>query len=167
MSQSEEDLEQEKREWCELHRGVDEFEGGEEDNVAAGADGKVTEVIDCDADQEGGKQRKDIAARSPMWEHFTKVKENGVVIKGNCKYCKHDIMAHPVFNGTSALKRHFNSCKSNPNRIIKDGKQGILQIKEGNNISTWKFDPEALRVAFCEMVIEDEEPFARQNQRWY
>lgn len=33
--------------------------------------------------------------------------------------------------------------------------------KKDNNVGTWKFDPEVLRIAFCEMIIEDEQPFAR------
>jgi hypothetical protein len=78
---------------------------------------------------------------------------------GRLNYCKHEITAHPVWNGTSAMRRHFNSCKKNPHRV-DDAKQGVLQVNRNNSVGTWKFDPDLLRKAFSEMVIEDELPFA-------
>ena len=35
-----------------------------------------------------------------------------------------------------------------------------MQVKDGSNVGTWKFDPEMLKTAFSEMIIEDELPFA-------
>jgi hypothetical protein len=124
--------------------------------VAAGDTERV--VINVDPDVEGNK-RKEMAARSNMWQHFTKIKENGQLRKGKCNYCKHEITTHPVLNGTSAMRRHFNSCKKNLHRV-DDAKQGVLQVNRNNSVGTWKFDPDLLRKAFSEMVIEDELPFA-------
>jgi hypothetical protein len=62
-------------------------------------------------------------------------------------------------HGTSSLKRHFVVCKRNPNKFNKGPSQGILQATHCEGISTFKFDQEALRLAFAEMVIEDEQPF--------
>jgi hypothetical protein len=53
----------------------------------------------------------------------------------------------------------FSVCKRNPHRCSDDATQGVLQVSAGSTVSTWKFDPDLLRSAFAEMVIEDEEPF--------
>jgi hypothetical protein len=79
---------------------------------------------------------------------------------GKCKYCSRQIKAESKKDGTSALKRHFNACKRNPHKFIKDPKQVILQCTQGEALGTFKFDVEALREAFSEMIIEDELPFA-------
>ena len=100
-----------------------------------------------------------MAARSKIWEHFIKITEKGVVVKGKCKYCSAEIKAHPVLNGTSGMHKHFGICRRNPHRCSDDASQGVLQVTEGNSVSTWKFDPKLLRSAFAEMIIEDEEPF--------
>jgi hypothetical protein len=64
------------------------------------------ETIDCVVDEGDVKKRKDIPKRNDIWEHFTEVKdEHNVVIKGKCKYCKHDIQAHSVNNGTSTMRK--------------------------------------------------------------
>jgi len=177
MSQSNEDIDEQMASWDE--GGEDKNDADFEDPAivaaviaadkeAAAADkeefaadkaavekGKETEVIDVDADE--GKKRTAIAKRSDMWQHFIEIKdEDGVVVKGRCKYCKNAIAAHAVNNGTSAMRRHFNTCKRNPFRAH----QGVLQVKDGSNVGTWKFDPEMLRTAFSEMIIEDELPFA-------
>lgn len=161
MSQADEDTgDKQISEWVEASRPELVAEGWkmpEEGDVTA-ADGADKKVIDVDEEDEG-KQRKEIAARSNMWMHFTKIKENGVVVRGKCNYCSNKIAAHPVHNGTSAMRRHFNSCKRNPHRVSDDSKQGVL-VNEGTNLGTWKFDPDLLRAAFSEMIIEDEQPFA-------
>uniref|UniRef100_A0A0A9HBG7 hAT-like transposase RNase-H fold domain-containing protein n=1 Tax=Arundo donax TaxID=35708 RepID=A0A0A9HBG7_ARUDO len=74
-------------------------------------------------------------------------------------YCHHVIAADTTTNGTSSMHRHFNSCKCNPHKFNMDLKQGTLQTTPGQGISTWRYDPEALREAFAEMIIEDELPF--------
>ena len=60
-------------------------------------------------------------------------------------------------HGTSSLSRHLQSCPRNPNKFENDRKQGTLQ---GEGVTTWRFDQDALRAAFAEMVVEDEEPFS-------
>jgi hypothetical protein len=84
--------------------------------------------------------------RSNIWQHFTGIKDNGVVVKGKCKYCKREIQAHPKF-------KHFNICKHNPH--AGHMKQGVLQVKDGSGVETWKCDPELLIKTFSKMIIED------------
>ena len=139
--------------------GADGKEAGADEKNAAADEEKQKEVIDVDADAEDGTKKKEMTARSKIWDHFIKIMEKGVVVKGQCKYCKAEIKAHPVHNGTSGMRKHFGVCKSNPHRSSDDATQGVLQVSEGNNVGTWKFDPELLRSAFTEMIIEDEEPF--------
>jgi hypothetical protein len=62
-------------------------------------------------------------------------------------------------NGTSALRAHFNICKCNPHKN-RDPNQSNLQLSHGENVAIYKFDHKAIRKAFSEMVIEDEQPFA-------
>lgn len=136
--------------------GVVDLEGTEagkegEGNVKAPADVKEGEKKEA---------RKKMTARSEMWKHFEKILVDGVVQKGKCNYCKTDIAAHPVINGTSALGKHFRICKLNPHRNTGDDKQTVLQVNSGDSVHAWKFDPEALRNAFAAMIIEDELPFA-------
>lgn len=122
---------------------------------------KVNEDDLIDVDKEPEKEtRKQMAERSEWWDHFTKVKVGGVLKAGKCKYCSREIKAESKGHGTSALKRHFGACKFNPNKFIKDPKQGTLQCTQGEAPVTSKFDAEALREAFAEMIIEDELPFA-------
>jgi hypothetical protein len=58
------------------------------------------------------------------------------------------------------LKRHLQSCKHNPNKFEKYGKHGYLQAIQGEGVSTWRFDQDALSEAFAKMIIEDGLPFA-------
>ena len=81
-----------------------------------------------------------------------------MVVKGKCKYCNAEIKAHPVLNGTSGMRKHFGICRSNPHRSSDDATQDVLQVNEGTSVGTWKFDPELLRSAFAEFIIEEEEP---------
>jgi hypothetical protein len=37
--------------------------------------------------------------------------------------------------------------------------QTNLKVSQGEGVSTWRYDPEAIRQAFVQMVIEDELPF--------
>jgi hypothetical protein len=78
---------------------------------------------------------------------------------GKCKYCSREIKADTRGHGTSALNKHFKTCKRNPHVHDKDPKQGTLQAARGEAPATWRFDQDALREAFAEMVIEDEQPF--------
>eukprot|EP00267_Zea_mays_P043652 XP_020395764.1 zinc finger BED domain-containing protein RICESLEEPER 2-like [Zea mays] len=115
-----------------------------------------------DVEKEGQCQaRKEMAPRSEMWQHFIKVKnDSGDLRAGRCKYCHREIKADTRSHGTSALRKHFNICKRNPNIFNKDPKQGTLQATDGEAPTTWRFDQDALREAFAEMVVEDELPFA-------
>jgi hypothetical protein len=101
-----------------------------------------------------------MATRSEMWQHFVRIKDDkNIVRSARCKYCSRIMKADTKGNGTSSLIRHFNVCKHNPHKFNKYSTQGILQATQGNAISTWRFDQDALRAAFVEMVIEDEQPF--------
>jgi hypothetical protein len=104
-------------------------------------------VIDVEDDE---KKRKPMAARSGMWEHFTKIfDDKGQLVKGKCKYCSALIGAHPVWNGTSGMHRHFSTCKRNPYRAHDDAKQCVLSVTEGQgqgtSVGTWKFDQDLIR----------------------
>lgn len=136
---------------------VGQSSGGGVEEIAAEAgledDGKVKEG-------EKKEARKKMDSRSEMWKHFKKILIDGVLQKGNCNYCKTDIAAHTVMNGTSALRKHFNVCKRNPHKNLGDDKQSVLQVNSGDSVHAWKFDPEALRNSFAAMIIVDELPFA-------
>ncbi|WVZ56860.1 hypothetical protein U9M48_007332 [Paspalum notatum var. saurae] len=126
MSQSEEDIDEEMEAWAEDGGNKNDADFEDPDVVAAviaadkeaaaaakeeefaadkaAADKAAVEkgnekvVIDVDADEV--KKKREIAKRSDIWKHFTEIKdEDGVVVKGRCKYCNHDIAAHPVNNG--------------------------------------------------------------------
>lgn len=129
------------------------------ENIGTDAEKNNEDVVQISDGEE--KERN---SRSDIWEHFVKIKENGVLKKGKCKYCHRLIAADTNRNGTSAMRRHFNSCKRNPHKFNKDPKQGTLQATNGQGISTWKYDPEALRQAFAEMVIEDELLYLARSQ---
>ncbi|CAD6250684.1 unnamed protein product [Miscanthus lutarioriparius] len=112
-------------------------------------------VIDVDEKETEKTQRKELAPRSKMWQHFIKIKDDkGLLKAGRCKYCHHDIKADTRGHGTSALKKHFGTCKCNPHVFNKDPKQGTLQSCWGEAPTTWRFDQEALREAFAEMFKE-------------
>jgi hypothetical protein len=143
---SDEDLDQDMRDWEETYAGSDgnfkddsdaEKDGAatrahgdaEKDGAATRADGdaeKGKEVIDVEAEEE--KKRKPMASRSSMWDHFTKIYNKGQLVKGKCNYCGNEIAAHPVLNGTFAMRKHFNTCKRNPHRVSDDAKQGVLLV---------------------------------------
>jgi hypothetical protein len=117
-----------------------------------------TEVIDVDDSET--VEKKQLASRSEYWQHFIKIKDDkGQVRAGKCKYCSREIKAATREHGTSALKKHFLVCKRNPHVHDKDPKQGVLQAVHGEAPATWRFDQGALREAFAQMVIEDEQPF--------
>jgi hypothetical protein len=81
-----------------------------------------------------------------------------IVKSARCNYCSHVLKADSIANGTS-LKKHFNVCKRNSHKFANDPAQGTLQATQGEGIVTWRFDEYELRVAFAEMVIEDERHF--------
>jgi hypothetical protein len=151
---SEEECQQEMSEWTEMMAGPDgNFVADEQESGAA-----EKEVIDLEGEE--GKKRKQMTSRSEMWDHFSKIFEGGEVVKGKCNYCSREIQATSK-NGTSAMRKHFNCCKHNPH---VDSKQGVISISQGTSVGTWKYDPDLLRSAFAEMIIEDEEPFAKSEK---
>jgi hypothetical protein len=104
--------------------------------------------------------RKEIAPRSDVWQHFIKIKDDKDIVRhAKCKYCHRNMKAEAGRHGTSSLKRHLVACKHNPNKFNKDPSQGTLQATQHEGVSTWRFDQDTLRVAFAEMVIEDELSF--------
>jgi hypothetical protein len=115
---------------CEV-QAVEERQasGGSGEAIAAKAghedDGKVKAP---EAVKEGEKKdaQKPMASRSEMWKHFEKIMIDGVLHKGKCNYCKTEIAAHTVINGTTALCKHFLVCKRNPHKNISDDKQAVL-----------------------------------------
>ena len=116
------------------------------------------EVIDLENDTGKEKERKQMAPRSNVWNHFNKIKDDkGFLKSAQCKYCSRPMKAESKGHGTSSLSRHLQSCPRNPNKFENDRKQGTLQ---GEGVTTWRFDQDALRAAFAEMVVEDEEPFS-------
>ncbi|XP_077223462.1 zinc finger BED domain-containing protein RICESLEEPER 2-like [Tasmannia lanceolata] len=111
------------------------------------------------------RKRKNMKARSDVWEHYTKfVNEEGEQ-KARCRYCEKEFHSDPRRNGTSALKTHIASCKKFPPNInTKQTQLNYQPIKgqEGDGsgtLTTWKFDQEAIRNALARMVIVDELPF--------
>jgi hypothetical protein len=122
------------------------------------------EIAEAAAEKEV-KKRKAMAPGSEVWQSFTKIIDNNssVIKEARCNYCKIVIKCEAKVNGTSALGKHLKVCKKNPNKI-NDDKQLVLQAcsedGSGSSITSWRLDPEMLRVAFTEMLITDELPFA-------
>jgi hypothetical protein len=59
-----------------------------------------TVLIDVEETEER-VERKEMASRSDMWQHFIKIKdEKGFLKTGKCKYCHREIKADPVAHGT-------------------------------------------------------------------
>jgi hypothetical protein len=104
------------------------------------------------------KKRKEIALRSEVWSHFINSIVDSHLKKRKCKYRSCEIKCDPNVNGTSALCSHFNICKCNPHEN-RDSNQSNLQLSQGDNVVIYKFDPDAIRKAFTEMVIVDEQAF--------
>ncbi|TMX00454.1 hypothetical protein EJD97_000805, partial [Solanum chilense] len=48
-------------------------------------------------------KKKEMDPRSPVWQHFEKVFENGVLVKAKCLHCKQYYAANTTRNGTSRL----------------------------------------------------------------
>jgi hypothetical protein len=105
-------------------------------------------VINVEETEKEKVERKEMAARSEMWQHFIRIKDDkGFLKAARCKYCHREIKAGTREHGTFALKKHFGICKRNPHVFNKDPKQGTLQACHGEAPATWRFDQEALRDA--------------------
>ncbi|KAM0901021.1 hypothetical protein ACQ4PT_020228 [Festuca glaucescens] len=122
------------------------------------ATGSDKNVINLEKEP-AAKARKVMATRSDMWGHFAQIKDSAnVITHGKCNYCQRPIKADTGKHGASSLKKHFMACKRNPHR--RDPTQALLQTTPGEAPGNHKWDPEAVRQAFTEMIIEDELPFA-------
>ena len=111
-----------------------------QDSQPSGSNGQAAnqEVIDLENDTGKEKERKQMAPRFNVWNHFNKVKDSkGFLKSAECKYCKRHMKAESKGHGTSSLSRHLQSCSRNPNKFENDAKQGTLQ---GEGITTWRFD---------------------------
>jgi hypothetical protein len=143
-----------------MHTGTDGNLMEDDIGDDGATDGAVQEKEVINLEAEEGKKRKQMTSKSEMWDHFSKIFDEGELVKGKCNYCGSEIQSRTSKNGTSALHKHFNCCKCNPH---VDSKQGVISISQGK-VGTWKFDTELLRSAFAEMIIEDEEPFAKSEK---
>ncbi|XP_019198271.1 PREDICTED: zinc finger BED domain-containing protein RICESLEEPER 2-like [Ipomoea nil] len=87
------------------------------------------------------KKRKVVETRSPVWDHFEKIKDSeGIVIKGKCLYCD-----------TRQSLLTFQREPSSAGTESSEGSKGVL--------GTWVFDQDLIRRALAEMIILDELPF--------
>ena len=57
-------------------------------------------------------KRKVMESRSDVWNHFSKVFEDGILVSATCNYCKRSFAAHPKRNGTTSLKNHMEYAKN-------------------------------------------------------
>ncbi|XP_019189704.1 PREDICTED: uncharacterized protein LOC109184113 [Ipomoea nil] len=117
------------------------------------------------------KKRKVVETRSPVWDHFEKIKDSeGIVVKGKCLYCARVYCNESKKHETSSLRLHVVNCLKNPHS--KDTRQSLLTFQrepssagtessEGSEgvLGTWVFDQDLIRRALAEMIILDEFPF--------
>ncbi|XP_019171114.1 PREDICTED: zinc finger BED domain-containing protein RICESLEEPER 2-like [Ipomoea nil] len=74
------------------------------------------------------KKRKVVETRSPVWDHFDKIKDSeGIVIKGKCLYCARVYCCESKKHGTSSLRHHVVNCLKNPHS--KDTRQSLLTFQ--------------------------------------
>ncbi|XP_031099798.1 zinc finger BED domain-containing protein RICESLEEPER 2-like [Ipomoea triloba] len=115
------------------------------------------------------KKRKEVETRSPVWDHFEKVKDSsGVVMHARCIYCAKLYGGQSKKHGTSSLRHHMLNCLKNLHS--KDVRQSLLTFQPvvspspetGVNVgvlTTWVFNQDAIRRALAEMILIDELPF--------
>ena len=105
-------------------------------------------------------KKKEMDPISPVWQHFEKVFENGVLVKAKCLHCKQYYATNTTTNGTSGLKQHLTyRCKVYKPPTVASGIKKLLNI-QSNNLETLKFEQEICRRALVEMIILDELPFS-------
>jgi hypothetical protein len=104
---AEEEEEQRNEEDMEVDLSVGEEVDGN-DVAVAGEKGRDVIDVDVEYEEEEGTNKREVQARSKIWEHFTKIKEKGVVVKGQCNYFHAEIKAHPALNGTFGMRKHFS-----------------------------------------------------------
>ncbi|KAL0308961.1 UNVERIFIED_CONTAM: putative AC transposase [Sesamum radiatum] len=99
---------------------------------------------------------------SEVWGHFTRLPSSNPP-RAAYNYCGSSYVAHPRYNGTTALWAHLeNSCKKYPRRKEKSQKTmhdfagvGVNQRDEKGNVLNVK----EIRLSLARMVIIDELPF--------
>ena len=100
---------------------------------------------------------------SPVWGHFTKIKDDKHDPRARCNYCEKEYASGSKKNGTSNLWSHLaHQCPKYPNRENK--KQKTLGFKpkkcgEGFNLVAKSYSAEACRDIVAKMIIIDEFPF--------
>ncbi|XP_019158337.1 PREDICTED: zinc finger BED domain-containing protein RICESLEEPER 2-like [Ipomoea nil] len=78
------------------------------------------------------KKRKIVESRSPVWDHYEKIKDStGVTIKGKCIYCAKIYQCQSKKHGTTSLRNHMLSCLKNPHS--KDTRQSLLTFQAITN----------------------------------
>ncbi|XP_076922799.1 zinc finger BED domain-containing protein RICESLEEPER 2-like [Bidens hawaiensis] len=95
---------------------------------------------------------------SPAWEHFKKMKVNGVDL-AECNYCKTRLGAKSR-NGTKHLLKHSENCSKRKNKDIRQQVLSVSQIKTTghSDISCYNFDGDKSRKDLAKMVIVHEYP---------
>ena len=112
-------------------------------------------------------KRKAMEPRLDVWNHFSKVFEDGILVSTTCNYCKRSLAAHPKRNGTTSLKNHMESCKKHPHNI--NTRQNLISLtqsmesSEGSRkmgtLESWEYDEQAIRDALSKFIILNELPF--------
>ena len=100
-------------------------------------------------------KRKAMEPRSDVWNHFSKVFEDGILVSATCNYCKRSFAAHPKRNGTTSLKNHMESCKKHPHNI--NTRQNLISLTQSmessegrrkmGTLGSWEYDEQAIRDA--------------------
>lgn len=107
------------------------------------------------ATSQPSKTNKEPATRSPVWNHFTRLRDNKDKCK--CHHCQR-IFGCASTPGTSNLKKHlYHSCKQ-----FKAWQQRQSQhiIKGDRKHETWKVSEEVFREASNEILVLVELPLA-------
>ena len=64
------------------------------------------------------KVNKKKPSKSEIWDHFTRVKKDGICSnKAACNYCVSEY-SYISINGTSSLWKHLKNCKKYPGNVV-------------------------------------------------
>ncbi|KAL2942113.1 Zinc finger BED domain-containing protein DAYSLEEPER [Bienertia sinuspersici] len=111
----------------------------------------------------GGKRKKSSIA----WDHFETISDDDSHVR--CIYCSAKI-GSLAKNGTTAMKRHTQTCKKAPFNLDKN--QTVLNFEYKTRVNTdgtvetikvpklWRFNQDEIRKALAKMLIVDELPFS-------
>lgn len=122
-----------------------------------------------------GVAKKSKKHTSEAWDHFSKVVENGVATKAQCKYCT-AVLTYRVNSGTSHLLKHARTVCPGKRlqhgagqkqlKIIKaeTGRCTVLELKEKGELKgkekADKFDQNISRNELASMVVRHEYPLS-------